>query len=69
VARTERTRFTQTSYGENATITRDARDDGCQHWTCNRWKRPDRRARRHTAKTLLRRDPDLLGDRDPRRVY
>lgn len=69
MARTERTRFEQRSYGESAAITHDGRDVGCQHWGCNGWKRPDRRARRHAAKAALRRDPDLLGGREPYRVY
>lgn len=70
MAHTERRRWIPgATYGDSPRLDPNGRDDGCQHWGCNRWKRPDRRAKRHAAKALLRRDPDMLGQREAYRVY
>lgn len=56
MAHTERRRQIHDDNG--AHINPSARDIGCDHWECTRWKRVDRRAQRHRAKQALRLDPD-----------
>jgi len=57
MSRTERTRLKWT-FGKGYKLDRDCRDDGCDHYECHGWKRPERRKARRDAKAALRRNPE-----------
>lgn len=64
MAHTERRRWIPAAtYGDSPRLDPNGRDTKTQCWCCSRWKRPDRRARRHTAKALLRHSPEMLATR------
>ncbi len=59
MARTERKRLVWRGdkFGQWQRVASE-RDDSCQHWECNGWKRPARRRARRKALASLRRDPE-----------
>lgn len=58
MSRTERRRWTWRPDGSGS-ITPDARDHGTDSWCCTRWRRVDRRKRRHQAKADLRAEREV----------
>jgi hypothetical protein len=69
MARTERRGFRYDPGTDVYHLQDSCRDNGCQHGSCTRWKRPARRAARFEAKAELRRDPESASVKAKAKLY